>query len=86
LVGLRPPPALPIPTKTFFQCSLPGYPYPSGVSSRVSALLGRIELKAGINQALKDDLSHFRRICDRRRKVLALTRGWLRSGTVALHQ
>jgi hypothetical protein len=75
LVGLRPPPALPIPTKTFFQRSLPGHPYPSGGSSRVSALFGRIDLKAGINQALKHDPSHFRRICDRRRKVLSVTPG-----------
>ena len=64
-----------IPTKTLFQCSLPGHPYPSGGPSRVSAFFGRIDLKAGINQALKDDPSHFGRICDRRRKVLSVTPG-----------
>jgi hypothetical protein len=32
------------------------------------------DLSAGFNQALKDDLSHFRRICDHRPKVAAVER------------
>src|SRR6266702_6814413 len=39
------------------------------------APFGRFDFEGGINQALKNDLSHFRRICDRLRKVLTVTWG-----------